>query len=272
MVHFRRGAMRVLLFLLIFAPALTAQNPSASNLPFSSEPVVQAVVQLLAVGPGGKGQNHECAATGFLVNEDGYIITNAHVVEKSRECLAQTSGAKIVARFANFNPARLHAAEAGTAQPGETVSPAVSCIVVGVDDIHDLAILKTERPFRTGAASGASPYAFLDTSEITSGARVKVTGHPAFTWFALTQSGHILGRKSLFLFNQNAGLTDMVVMDIPLKRGNSGSPVYLEADGGVVGVVERQDSSDIAKTLAVPIRYAVDLLNRFAVKWYPAQN
>jgi len=272
MVHFRRGAMRVLLFLLIFAPALTAQNPSASNLPFSSEPVVQAVVQLLAVGPGGKGQNHECAATGFLVNEDGYIITNAHVVEKSQECLAQTPGAKIVARLANFNPARLHSAEAGKAQPGETVSPAVSCIVVGVDDIHDLAILKTERSFRNGVPGRASPYVFLDTMEITSGARVKVTGHPAFTWVALTQSGHILGRKSLFLFNQNAGPTDMLVMDIPLKQGNSGSPVYLEANGGVVGVVERQDSPDISKTLAVPIRYAVDLLNRFGVKWYPAQK
>jgi len=272
MVHFRRGAICVLPCLSIFALGLAAQNPPGSSLSSSSEKVVPAVVQLLAVGPGGKGQNHECAATGFLVNEDGYIITNAHVVEKSRECLAQTSGAKIVARFANFNPARLHAAEAGTAQPGETVSPAVSCIVVGVDDIHDLAILKTERPFRTGAASGASPYAFLDTREITSGARVKVTGHPAFTWFALTQSRHILDRKSLPLFDQSAEPTNMIVMDIPLKRGNSGSPVYLEEDGGVVGVVERQDSSDIAKTLAVPIRYAIDLLNRFGVKWYPAQN
>lgn len=272
MVHLRRGAMRVLSFLLIFVPALAAQNPSASNLPSRSESVVPAVVQLLAVGPGGKGQNHECAATGFLVNEDGYIITNAHVVEKSRECLAQSPGAKIVARLANFKAAHFHATEAGTAQPSEAVSAAVSCNVVGVDDIHDLAILKTERPFRTGTRGEAIPYAFLDTTPVTSGARVKVTGHPAFTWVALTQSGHIIGRKSFPLFEQNSKPTNMIVMDIPLKRGNSGSPVYLEGDGGVVGVAERQDTSDIAKTLAVPIRYAIDLLNRFAVKWYADEN
>jgi S1-C subfamily serine protease len=272
MIHFRRGAICVLPFLSIFALGLAAQNHPASSLPSHSEPVVAAVVQLLAVGPAGKGQNHECAATGFLVNEDGYILTNAHVVEKSQECLAQSPGAKIVARLANLKPAHLHAAEIDTVQPGEAASPAVSCVVLGVDDIHDLAVLKTERPFRTGAPGGTNPFVFLDTTEATLGTPVRVTGHPAFAWVAFTQSGHIFGRKSLPLFNQNAEPTDMMVMDIPLKPGNSGSPVYLEADGGVVGVVERQDTSDITKTLAVPIRYAIDLLNRFAVKWHAVQK
>src|SRR5260370_42068166 len=102
MIHFRRRAICVLLFLSILAPVLGAQNLPASNLPSLSEPVVAAVVQLVAVGPGGKGQNHDCAATGFLVNEDGYILTNAHGVEKSQECLAQSPGPKIVARLADL--------------------------------------------------------------------------------------------------------------------------------------------------------------------------
>ena len=272
MIHFRRGAICVLPFLLIFALVLGAQNSPAPSLPSLSEPVVAAVVQLLAVGPGAGGQNHDCAATGFLVNEDGYILTNAHVVEKSEECLAQSPGAKIVARLANLKPSRPHAAGDDTVQPSGAASPAVSCDIVGIDDVHDLAVLKTERPFRTGAPGGLRPYVFLEPTPVTSGAEVKVTGHPAFTWVALTQSGRILARKSLLLFNQNAEPTEMLMMDIPLKRGNSGSPVYLESNGGVVGVVERQDTSDKANTLAVPIRYAVDLLNRFGVKWHAVQK
>ena len=255
-----------------FALGLAGQNPPGLRLPSHSEPVVAAVVQLLAVGPGGGGQNHECAATGFLVNEDGYILTNAHVIKKSQECLTRSPGMKIVARLANLKPAHIHSAEVDTAEPGESASPAVSCEVVGVDDIHDLAVLKTDRPFRTGAPGGAIPYVFLETTGVTLGAPVQVTGHPAFVWVALTQSGHVIGRKSLPLLERNAEPTDMILMDIPLKRGNSGSPVYLEAGGGVVGVVERQDTSDITNTLAIPIRYAIDLLNRLAVKWHAAQK
>jgi len=40
----------------------------------------------------------------------------------------------------------------------------------------------------------------------------------------------------------------------------------------VTGVVERQDSTNLTQTVAVPIRYAIDLLNRLGVRWYALER
>ena len=98
----------------------------------------RAVVQLLAVGPANQEQNQECAATGFLINEDGYLITNAHVVEAAKGCLEKAPGAKILAK--------LTITDARTAQ-------AVPCEVIGIDAPNDLALLKTERPLLANPAA-----------------------------------------------------------------------------------------------------------------------
>ena len=59
----------------------------------------RAVVQLLAIGPGGQEQNRECSATGFLINEEGYILTNAHVVQDAHRCLARGRSARCQGRL-----------------------------------------------------------------------------------------------------------------------------------------------------------------------------
>jgi len=236
-------------------------------MPAQSDGVAAAVVQLLAVGPSRKGQNQECSATGFFVDEEGYIITNAHVVEKSRECLGKISGARIVARLGtNGSPA------SGATQSGQNTAPSVSCDLVGLDDVHDLAVLKTERLLPLRRKDGSGQYARLDTADASTGASVKVTGHPVFAWLAVTHSGKIVGHKSWPLFERSAELSEVLILDFPLKSGSSGSPVYRDGGGGVVGVVEREDSTNRFQTVAVPIRYAVDLLNRLGVKWHALEQ
>jgi serine protease Do len=217
----------------------------------ATEPVTAAVVQLLAVGPGAEDQNRECAATGFLVNEDGYILTNAHVIADARRCLAASPGTKIMAKLA---------------RPGARAAPAVSCDVVALDDLHDLALLKTER-----ALEGKRPaYARLDPAEIAEGTAVAVTGHPAFVWHPTTQKGRVIHRAALGLSEKSKEKSDVIVLDIPLERGASGSPVFLQAGGGVVGIVERQNPARPSETVVVPIRYAIELVNRHGVRWYSA--
>jgi S1-C subfamily serine protease len=206
-----------------------------------------AVVQLLAIGPGAGDKNAACAATGFLVNEDGTILTNAHVVEDARRCLAGSSEAKIVAKLAG---------------PDSRTAKAVSCDVVALDELHDLALLKTERPLGEGHVC-----VLLDAMPPAEGTAVAVTGHSAFAWQPTTQKGRVIRRASLTLFEKSAEKTDVIVLDIPLQRGASGSPVYLDS-GVVVGVVERQYPSRTSETVAVPIRYAIELLERLHVRWH----
>jgi S1-C subfamily serine protease len=230
-------------------PAL-AQEDRAADSP-AAEPTAAAVVQLLAVGPGERGMNRECAATGFLVSEEGYILTNAHVVEDARRCLAASLGTKIMAKLA---------------RAGARAATGVSCDVVGLDDLHDLAVLKTERPLSAEERPG---FVRLDPAEVAEGTPVAVTGHPAFAWHPTTQRGRVIRRATLGLSEKSAEKSEIIVLDIPLQRGASGSPVYVES-GGVVGVVERQNPSRPSETVAVPIRYAVELLDRHAVRWHLA--
>jgi serine protease Do len=218
----------------------------------ATEPVTAAVVQLLAVGPGAEDKNRECAATGFLVNEDGYLLTNAHVIADARRCLAASPGTKIMAKLA---------------RPGARAAPAVSCDVVGLDDLHDLALLKTERPLPEGERPA---YARLDPAEIAEGTPVAVTGHPAFVWHPTTQKGRVIRRAALRLSEKSKEKSDVIVLDIPLRPGASGSPVFLQAGGGVVGIIERQNPARPSETVAVPIRYAIELVNSHGVRWYSA--
>lgn len=273
MISLRRGAICILFLVAACALDSVAQNSIKPNSQSNPASVPSAVVQLVAVGPGAHGHNEDCSATGFIINEDGTILTNAHVVEKSKECLAQSPGAKILAKFANSGlTRRASSAKPGAMQPTPMAAPAIACDVIGVDDLHDLAVLKPERPPPSDDAGRTIPYVLLGAARAAIGVPVKVTGHPASTWDASTQTGKIIARKSLPLFERSNEPSEMIVLDIPLKHGSSGSPVYLEAGGAVVGVVERQNTWDSFQTLAVPIGYAIELLNRLGVKWHAAPH
>ena len=228
----------------------SAQGQEGPAAGFGTNPAT-AVVQLLAVGPGANGKKEECAATGFVVNEEGYVLTNAHVVDDARRCLASSPGAKIVAKYG--------AAASRSVQ-------AVSCDVVALDEEHDLAILKPERPV---ASQPPQTFLRLDPQPVSPGTPVTVTGHPSFIWQPQTRQGKVSGRERLALDDANAPPSEVIVINIPLQRGASGSPVYLES-GAVVGIVERRRPGRPTQTVAVPVGYAIQLLDVNRVPWHSA--
>jgi S1-C subfamily serine protease len=206
-----------------------------------------AVVQLLAVGPSTGDKNRECSATGFFLNAAGYILTNAHVVEEARHCLAGSVEGKIVAKFESIG----------------LQAEAVSCDVMAIDEIHDLAILRLDRP---RAETGQGDFVVLDGNDVSTGTAVAVTGHSASSWQRATVKGRVIGRAKLALGESRTEKTEVLILNIPLQRGASGSPVYLES-GAVLGIVSRQNPSRPIETVAVPIRHAIDLLTRLGVPW-----
>jgi serine protease Do len=236
---------------LSFPIAASSQAP-AQKPPPEDDRVSRAVVQLLAVGPADKEQNHACSATGFLIDEDGYLITNAHVVEDAKGCLEKAPGARILAKLAVTSP---------TAQ-------AVPCEVIGIDAPNDLALLKTERPLLP-SSGGQPPYATLDARDVAVGTAVRVSGYPAFSWQPLTQAGHVAwrGRTRLEETDLNPSASDALMVDIHLRPGNSGSPVY-RPGGGVIAVVDKRDPLRPAYSVAVAIHYAIELAVRNGVRWH----
>ena len=216
--------------------------------------VSSAVVQLLAVGPAEKEQNRECSGTGFLIDEEGYLITNAHVVENAKRCLERAPGAKILAK--------LTISDMRTA-------PAVPCDVVALDEPNDLALLKAERPL-VRTPGERPPYAPLDARAVAVGTAVGVTGYPAFSWQPVTQAGHVTwsGRTRLEeIDNPLPNASDAVEIDVHLRPGNSGSPVY-RTGGGVIAVIDKRDALQPDHSIAVAIHYAIELAERHKAPWH----
>ena len=232
---------------------LAAPSQAAVTLkaPSQDDRVLRAVVQLVAVGPAEKGQNLECSATGFLINDEGYLITNAHVIEDAKRCLERTPGAKILAKLTTTGP---------------RTALAVACEVVGVDQTHDVALLKTARPVVADLGT-APPYALLDAGEVTGGTTVMVSGHPEFSWQPVTQAGRVVRRGQAHLAGEDAAPSDALELDIPLRPGNSGSPVYRQG-GGVIAIVDQKDSLRPSHSVAVSIRYAIALAEHYGVQWH----
>lgn len=148
--------------------------------------------------------------SGWVYDDQGHVVTNAHVVGDSNRVELQFSR-------------------------GQTI-PAD---VVGMDKLSDLAVLNaTERP------SYATPLP-LANSQPAIGTRVAVIGSPYALRGTLT-SGIVSGVNRL-LPNPRADflLPNAIQTDAPVNPGNSGGPL-VDLDGTVLGVVNSGGAENIA--------------------------
>ena len=136
------------------------------------------------------------SGSGFIIRQDGYVVTNAHVVESAdRIQVRLADGRRFEAR------------------------------VVGQDERVDLALVKVE-------AKGLPVAALGDSNRLRVGEFVLALGHP----FGLEQtvSFGIVSRKGAPLLVAAPGF-DFIQTDAAVNPGNSGGPLVNMA-GEVVGV------------------------------------
>ena len=138
--------------------------------------------------------------SGVVYREDGYILTNNHVVQDTDQ---------IVVRLPN-----------GQSYRGE---------VVGRDPLSDLAVLKVE-------ASGLKAAAIGDSSQLRVGQSVIAIGNPLGQDQTVT-AGVIsaLNRDLLVDPENNRYLEGMIQTDAAINPGNSGGPL-LNTNGEVIGI------------------------------------
>lgn len=146
-------------------------------------------------GPG-RGEPGHALGSGFILDSDGYIITNNHVVENASEVKVRLGDER---------------------EFGATV--------VGADAQSDIALLKID-------ASGALPHVTLgDSDKIRVGDAVIAVGNP-FGLGGTVTSGIVsaIGRDI------HAGpYVDFIQTDAAINRGNSGGPLF-DMSGAVIGV------------------------------------
>lgn len=245
---------------------------AASEEPGSDAALTTAVcpiVYQLDQTPSSRGYHYSFFGNGFFINEQGYLLTAAHVLETFR------NGGQpyILVRRRNGPPKLLQAT------------------VIAVDEEHDVAVLRaTPNPFDS---SYKVTFLALSSEPASPGQAVLALSlHPprqqnAHTFEVPREdrfSGEVLSYESTQL-EKSAPATEVFLLSHAVNLGQSGSPVVSQGSQAVVGLVEgrwlRSSGLAIAKSsaqspavpgAAIPIRYALALLQRQAISWHAPQT
>jgi putative serine protease PepD len=140
--------------------------------------------------------------TGFLIDADGTVVTNAHVVGQSR---------RVTIRF------------------GEGAS--VSADVQGTDPSSDLAVVKVP-PARI--PKGVKPLRFADSRQVSVGDVAIAIGNP-FGLDRTATEGIVSGLGRTIEAPNGFSIDQVIQTDAPINPGNSGGPL-LDETGRVIGV------------------------------------
>ncbi len=151
---------------------------------------------------GGENRPRRSSAlgSGFVISEDGFIVTNNHVIDGADEIEIE------------FFP--------GDGQPADLL-PAK---VVGTDPNTDIALLKVEAPMPLKFVK------FGDSDKARVGDWVVAMGNPLGQGFSV--SAGIVSARNRAL---SGTYDDYIQTDAAINRGNSGGPLF-NMDGDVVGV------------------------------------
>ena len=163
-------------------------------------------------GPGGEGQRprrSQALGSGFVISEDGFIVTNNHVIQGADEILIEF--------FEGFE---------------------LEAEIIGTDPNTDLALLKVESD---------EPLKFVnwgDSEESRVGDWVMAMGNPLGQGFSV--SAGIVSARGRAL---SGSYDDFIQTDAAINRGNSGGPLFnmngdvigvntaiLSPNGGSIGI------------------------------------
>jgi S1-C subfamily serine protease len=160
------------------------------------------------------------SGTGFALTNDGYIVTNYHVVANADSLYIQTNNGEYYKAY-----------------------------MTAYDANNDVAILQVEdKDFRFG--KGELPYSFA-ASKAGLGARVYTVGYPNDE--LVYNEGYISSRNGL------KGDSMQYRLELPSAPGQSGSPV-VDAQGSIVAIVTSKQAESESNTYAVSSKVLLQLV------------
>ena len=181
-------------------------------------------------------QTGTVSGSGFILSEDGYILTNYHVVEDADKGSLPVT-------------VMLHD---GTSYEAR---------IVGKEEVNDLAVLKIE-------ATGLQAAVLGNSDEMQVGDEIYVVGNPLGELEFSMSTGHVsaLNRS---ITTEGASDIPMFQLDAAVNHGNSGGPVY-NARGEVVGIVTAKNSGSDVEGLgfAIPSSDAARIAEDLVTKGY----
>ena len=172
-------------------------------------------------GPGPREFQSRSLGSGFVISGDGYILTNAHVVDKADEITVKlTDKREYKAR------------------------------VIGTDKRTDIALLKIE-------ASGLPTVRFGDPNKLKVGEWVVAIGSPF--GFESTVTAGIVSAKGRSLPQEN--FVPFIQTDAAINPGNSGGPLFnMKGEVvGINSQIYSRTGGFMGLSFAIPIDVAMDV-------------
>jgi serine protease Do len=209
-------------------PAM-ATGPAVINFADVAERINAAVVNIDAASkepPPRDAEPRQGSGSGFIIDRDGYILTNNHVIE---------GAARITVTLAD-----------GRVFRGE---------VVGSDPAIDVALV------RISGGQNLPEAPLGNSDELRAGEWVCAIGNPLGYVHSVTVGVvSFIGRK---LFDQS--LDDYIQTDAAINLGNSGGPL-INSRGEVIGINSAISQRASSIGFAVPINQAVAILPQLKTK------
>ena len=176
------------------------------------------------------------SGSGFIISEDGYILTNYHVVED-----AYSGHFEI--EVITYDGTKYSAS------------------IVGIEPANDIAVLKIE-------AEGLTPAKLGDSDSLRVGDMVYAVGNPLGELEFSMSTGYVSALDRV-INTQESESINMFQIDAAVNEGNSGGPLYA-SDGSVVGIVTAKYSSSGVEGLgfAIPVNDVRTIADDLITKGY----
>ena len=177
--------------------------------------------------------------SGFIVNENGYIMTNDHVIASLTSDTGYSSGGGYADQVAVV-------LNDGSQLPAE---------ILWSDSTLDLAILKVEPEVPLKAVK------LGNSDELLIGEQAIAIGNPfALEFHGTVTAGYISGLNRT-LRGQGTTMQDLIQTDASINQGNSGGPL-LNGKGEVIGINTMKISSGEGLGFAIPVNTAKPIIEQ----------
>jgi putative serine protease PepD len=141
----------------------------------------------------------EGAGTGVVLDDQGHVLTNAHVVADAEQVTVTVDGRSW------------------------------SATVIGSDSSHDIAVLQVDDP------TGLVPATLGSSADVTVGDQVVAIGNALALEGGMTVTQGIVSALGRDIETSDGLLSDLIQTDAAISSGNSGGPL-VNAQGEVIGI------------------------------------
>jgi serine protease Do len=167
------------------------------------------------------------SGSGFVISNDGYILTNHHVVDQAQE---------IQVLFADRSEYK--------------------AVIVGSDRRSDLALLKIQ-------AKSLDALELADSDDLKVGAWVLAIGSPFGLDYSVT-AGIVSAKGRSLPTEKGENYVPFIQTDVAINPGNSGGPLF-NLDGEVVGInsqIFSRSGGSIGLSFSIPSNVAIDVVKQ----------